>query len=467
LRLKLLTINSMKRAISLIVLVSMLLVSVACEKQDVPDNNNIINPNPDPAQYGTPFQGVPDARDVVIYQVNMRAFSNTRNFQGVITRLDSIKALGANVIYLMPIYPVGELRAFNSPYCIKDYKAVNPEFGTLADLRALIDGAHERGMSVILDWVANHTAWDHEWMSNPTWYAKNGSGEMYSPNGWNDVVQLNFSNSEMREEMIRAMKFWVLTANCDGFRCDYSDGPPLDFWKQAIDTLRNIQTHKLLLLAEGTKTGTFSQGFDYTFGFRFYDQMKKVYANNQAATTIDNINTTEYSDAGDNQRVVRYITNHDVNSSDGTPIDLFGGMEGSMAAFVVAAYMKGVPMIYTGQEVGTPYRISFPFTGNTINWTLNPSMTAEYKKIIAFRNSSAAIRRGTLTSHSTQDVCAFTKVSGTETVFVAVNVRNSTSTYTLPVGVSNSAWNNAFTGTQVTTDAEISLEPYEYYVLTK
>ena len=422
----------------------------------------------DPVQYGTPNTNVPDARDVIIYQVNMRVFSSTRNFQGVIARLDSIKALGVNVIYLMPIYPVGTLNAFNSPYCVKDYKAVNSEFGTLTDLRTLIDGAHTRGMSVILDWVANHTSWDNAWITaHPTWYTHNSSGAIISPNGWNDVAQLNFSNADMCKAMIKAMKFWVFTANCDGFRCDYADGPPAAFWKQAIDTLRTIKTHKLLLMAEGNRNDHFASGFNYIFGFNFYGQLKSIFSSNAAVTTIDNLNISEYTGAGDANRVVRYITNHDVNGSDGTPLELFGGSSGSMAAFVVAAYMKSVPMIYNGQEVGTSFRIRFPFTGSVINWTVNAATVAEYKKIIAFRNNSATIRRGTLASYSSADVCAFTKTSGTDIAFILVNLRNTTVNYTLPASLAQTSWTDAFTGGSVSLTTQVSLAPYSYRVLKK
>ena len=451
--------------INIIVPVMLLLFGSCAKNPDDPIDNNH-NTNTDPAQYGTPFAGVPAAPDAVIYQVNMRSFSSSRNFQGVIARLDSIKSLGVNVIYLMPVYPVGQEKSVNSPYCVKDYKAVNPEFGTLDDLRSLITGAHNRGMAVILDWVANHTAWDNSWISNTSWYVKNSSGVIQSPNGWNDVAQLNFSNFEMRKAMIKAMKYWVYTANCDGFRCDYADGPPADFWKQAIDTLRNIKTHKLLMLAEGTRTDHFSSGFNYTFGFRFYEQLKNVYSKNQPATNINNLNTSEYTGAADENRVVRYTTNHDVNSSDGTPLDLFGGNQGSMAAFVVAAYMKSVPMIYNGQEVGTPYKLNFPFTGTTINWNLNPEMVAEYKKIIALRNSSIAIRRGALTSYSNADICAFTKISGTDNVFVLSNLRNTSIDFTLPAAVAGS-WKDAFTGNPVTLNTQLSLAPYSYLVFKK
>jgi glycosidase len=444
-----------------------LLLFGGCRKTPDAPVDNTQNTNPDPPQYSTPFTGVPDPRDAVIYQVNMRSFSSTRNFQGVIARLDSIKSLGVNVIYLMPIFPVGVLKSVNSPYCIKDYKAINTDFGTLTDLRMLIDGAHSRGMTVILDWVANHTSWDHAWMSNTSWYVKDTTGNIVNPHGWKDVAQLNFANTDMRNAMIKAMKYWILAANADGYRCDYSDGPPADFWKQAIDTLRNLKTHKLLLLAEGTRSDNFALGFDYAFGFRFFDQMKTVFSADQPTTNLDNINTTEYAGANETNRVVRYITNHDVNGSDGTPLELFGGNSGSMAAFVVAAYMNSVPMIYNGQEVGTPYRLKFPFTGNVINWSLNPGMVAEYKKIIEFRNSSTAIRRGTLTSYSNADVCAFTKISGTQTVFVLSNLRNNSNIFALPSLLSNSTWSDVFTGNPVALTTQLTLAPYSYVVLKK
>jgi glycosidase len=421
-------------------------------------------------QYGTPFANVPDRQDVTIYQVNIRAFSAQSGFKGVTARLDSIKDLGVNVIYLMPIHPVGSLKGVNSPYCVKDYKAINPEFGNLDDLRNLVDGAHSRNMSIMLDWVPNHTSWDNDWItSHKDWYLQDASGNIVIPPGtnYNDVAQLNYTNAAMRKEMIKNMKYWVYTANVDGFRCDYVDGVPFDFWKQAMDSLRNIKTHKLLMLAEGTRNDHFTAGFDYTFGFNFYGQLKSIFSSNQAVTKLDALNNSEYNLAANGQHVVRYLNNHDVNGSDGTALDLFGGLKGSMAAFVVVAYMKGIPMIYNGQEVGTTYRLTFPFTGADLNWTPNPSLTAEYKRIIAFRNSSTAIRRGVLTTYSSADVCAFTKEQGTEKVFVVSNLRNAAINYTLPAALANTTWTDAMTGAAVTLTNQMSLSAYSYLVLKK
>jgi glycosidase len=154
-----------------------------------------------------------------------------------------------------------------------------------------------------------------------------------------------------------------------------------------------------------------------------------------------------------------------VNSSDGTPLDLFGGKKGSMAAFVVVAYMKGIPMLYNGQEIGTPFRLTFPFTSTKIEWTLNnPDVTADYKKIIAFRNESEAIRRGELTSYSSDDVCAFTKIIGSKKVLVLSNLRDREVTYTLPANLVNSSWKDAFTGSKVNLKTTVILDAYSYFV---
>lgn len=450
------------------VLLMVLLFIFSCGKKEMVTIAPPLTDSTENEQYGTPFDKVTDPQDAVIYQVNMRVFSDAGNFQGVIAKLDSIQALGANVIYLMPIYPVGVLNAINSPYCVRDYLTVNSEFGTLDDLRALVDGAHARNMSVILDWVANHTSWDHTWIGpHPDWYLQNSSGDIVSPpgTGWNDVAQLNFGNDSMRLQMISAMKYWVYAANVDGFRCDYADGPPADFWTQAIDTLRRITTHKLLLMAEGIRAANFTAGFDFNFGFKFYDNLKTIYASNASVLTINTLNISEYTGATGSQQMVRYTTNHDVNGSDGTPLALFGGENGSLAAFAVVAFMKSVPMIYNGQEVGMTSKLTFPFTGININWNSNPGITPRYKKIIAVRNNLECLRTGTLSFLSDANVCAFTKTLNNDKVFVIINLRNQAITYSIPTVYAGTSWTDQITNSAVTLSTSLLLQPYEYWVL--
>lgn len=356
----------------------------------------------------------------------------------------------------------------NSPYCIRNFDSVGSEYGSLSDLRALVDGAHTRGMAVILDYVVNQTSWDHPWISrHPDWYVHDASGNIEQLSTYSDVAALNFSNAAMRLSVIRSMRDWVYRANIDGFRCDFADNPPIDFWRQAIDTLRNITTHKLLMLAEGTRSANYGAGFDYNFGMQFYGATLKGIFGGGPATLVDNSNAVEYSGASGTDQIVRYLTNHDVDGSDGAPVTLFGGKAGSMAAFVVIAYMRGVPFIYDGTEVAFPTAISFPFTTVTIDWTLNPDVTAQYTQIIGLRNNSTAIRRGALASYDNSDVCAFTKTAPGDTVFVAVNLRNAATAYPVPAALQNTSWTDPFDNSAQTLGTQLTLPAYGYRVFRR
>jgi glycosidase len=422
-------------------------------------------------QYGTPFAGVPATQDAIIYQVNIRAFSNDGNLKGVTARLDSIKALGANVVYLLPIYPVGVLKSaggLGSPYSVKDYKAVNTEFGNLDDLRALVDAAHAKGMAVMLDWVANHTSWDNAWITaHKDWYQQDANGNIVSPSNYTDVAQLNFTNQDMRSAMIDAMKYWVYTANIDGYRCDFADNVPMDFWKQAIDALRSISSHQLVMLAEGTRNNHIKAGFNLVYGMSYYSTLSsKVFANSGSVTLLQTENVNEYASSRPGSQVLRYITNHDVYSSDGSPVNIYGGKTGSLSAFLVTAYMKGVPMIYNGQEVGTTRDLNI-FYRNPIDWSSNPDMTAEYKRILNFRRNSDAIRNGDLTAFSSDDVAVFTKSTAAQKVLVIANLRNKPVTYIMPSILTVAGWKNAFTNAAVTLNTQVYLQPYQHMVLTQ
>jgi glycosidase len=416
------------------------------------------------------FAGAPDPRDAVIYQVNLRAFSD-KGFQGVIDRLDQIQALGINVVYLMPVTPVGVLKSANSPYCVRDYKGVNSEFGTLDDLRRLVVESHKRGMAVILDWAANHTAWDHAWITDhPDWYERDSNGVIQPAKVggfvWNDVAHLNFANQDMRAAMIDALRYWILTVDTDGYRFDYTDGPPIDFWIQANGNLRTIPGHKLILYAEGGRLDNY-KAFDYNHGFSFYDALKQMFGGAQApATRVEDENAAQYQGAGDSNRLVRYITNHDVNGWDGPPQNLFGGQAGATAAFVLAAYNRGVPLIYNGQEIALDYPLLFPFTMQKIMWVPNPAVTDEYVKLIKFYNRSEAIRRGMPTSYSNNDVSAFVKKSTNDKALVLVNVRNRMVTFNLPADLANTTWYNGFDRSMVKLGANINLAPYQYMAMT-
>jgi glycosidase len=439
------------------------IVLLSCNKSD-PSVSTALST--DPPQYGTPYNNVPDARDAIIYQVNTRAFSAQGDLRGVMQRLDSIKDLGANVLYLMPVYPVGLIKSVNSPYSIKDHKAIGSEFGDLEDLRLLVTEAHKKDMAVILDFVANHTSWDNAWINNKSWYQQDQAGNIIAPPGTNftDVAQLNLSNEAVRTSLLEIMRYWIFNANVDGYRFDYADNVPFSFWKHAIASLKSIQGRKLILFAEGTRPDHFRAGFDLVFGMEYFSKMKSVFAESKSATTITAVNEKEYANAYKESQVVRYVSNHDVNLSDGTASELFNGQKGAIAAFVVAAYMKGIPMIYNGQEVGYQERITY-FDKIPINWIVNSEITSQYKKILGFRNSNAAIKEGQLFTYSSDDVVAFSKELQSEKVFVIVNIRNDVIDYTLPAWARDTVMIDALNGGEVNLTQKLTLQPYSYVVL--
>ena len=227
----------------------------------------------------------------------------------------------------------------------------------------------------------------------------------------------------------------------------------------------NIASHQLLLLAEGTRAANYGAGFDYNFGMQFYGSSLKPIFTGSPVTLIDVSDSVEYVDASGPQQIARYLTNHDVDGSDGAPVTLFGGIPGSTAAFVVVALRKGVPFVYNGTEVAFPTAITFPFMTVTVDWTINPSVTAVYKQIIGFRNNSVAIRRGAVKAYDNSDVCAFTKTSGHSSALVLVNLRNTTVSYPVPAVLQNTSWMDGFAGTPVTIGTQVSLAPYQYIVL--
>ena len=270
----------------------------------------------------------------------------------------------------------------------------------------------------------------------------------------------------MRAAMIDAMKYWVFNANIDGFRFDAADHVPFDFWKQANDALRGIISHKLFLLAEGARANHFKAGFQMVYGFGYYDALaNKVFKNSQSATLLQESNTKEYATALPGSQVVRYITNHDVYHTDGSPVNIYGGKAGSIAAFLITAYMNGIPMIYNGQEIGSTQPMNF-FYRTPIDWSTNPEMPATYKKIINFRKNSAAVKSGDLAVYSNDDVAAFTKSTSAEKVFVLASLRGTSTTYTVPAALKGN-WKNAFTGASVTLNNQIFLHAYQHMVLVK
>lgn len=443
----------MKIYINLLVLI---LLFSSCKKESTspfePDNNSTFI----------------RSQDIVMYEIFTHDFSSEGTFQGVVNRLDSVKALGVNTIWLMPIHPIGVVKkngTYGSPYAVKDYFSTNATYGTIENFKTLVTEAHNRGLAVVIDWVANHTAWDNSWITDhKDWYTQSG-GTIIIPPGtnWSDVADLNFENQTMRQEMISAMKFWVKTANIDGFRCDYANGVPDDFWKQAIDSV-NKTKQNLIWLAEGSLKSQITAGFQMNYSWDFYGTLKSVFAGSSAAS-VYTTHTAEYSGFPTNGQKLRFTTNHDETSWDKTPPELFGGLEGAKAASVLAVFMGGIPLLYNGQEVGSTVHLNL-FEKTAINWNQNPGMVAFYKSILKLYNENAALRYGTLTNRSNSDVVVFEKTYKEQTFMILVNTRNAVKSVNIVSAVLPSSWINTKTNTPLST-LTVELNAYGYVILKK
>jgi glycosidase len=400
----------------------------------------------------------------VIYEVNLRAFSQEGTIQGVIARLDSIKSLGVNIIWLMPIHPVGILKGINSPYCIRDYTAIGTEYGTINDMKSLVDSAHAKGMGVIMDWVANHTAWDHPWTKIPGFYTVNQSGAIVHPPGtnWTDVADLNFDNPKMRDSMISAMKWWINECDIDGFRCDYADGVPVDFWRNAIYALDSVKS-SLLFLAEGTRGDHFSSGFDLIFSWNYYSTLKSVYSG-ATAMNLTSTHVSEYNSVPKGKHRLRFTTNHDESAWDNSPIQIFKGINGALSASAITIFLEGVPLLYSGQEVGRSSKTPF-FSKSPINWNENPLMLAAYKDMMNIFKKHDVARRGENILYPYKDAICFKKIYQGKEMLIMVNVRNQQTQISLPIALQHTYWKDALSNTNDTLITTVTLSPYQYRIL--
>ena len=423
----------------------------------------------EPKQKGADNFQLPAVDDIAMYQVNPRVFAPENSLRAVADRIDSIRQLGVNVVWVMPIYPIGIEKGKNSPYCISDYTAVAPEFGTIDDFKHLAQVCHEHQMGIILDWVANHTAWDHPWVTeHPDWYTHDAEADTIihpRPWDWLDVADLNYDNREMRRAMTDAMLFWVKEVGIDGFRCDVADGVPADFWRDAIQELRQAaQPRRIVMLAEGKNVDNFTVGgFDMNYGWDFKDTLVHVFRDGRPASDLIVADSAEYAQLPAGKVKLRFTTNHD-HSTEMTPVVEFTNERGSMAAYVASVFLHGGALIYGSQEVGYPDPINF-FRYVPVDWTANPQLYREYAELIELYNDHPALRKGELTAWPAQDVLVFEKRLADEQFLVVVNVRNQPVVANIPAAWTGMEVEDEMTGRELMLHQTLSLAAYEYLIL--
>lgn len=410
----------------------------------------------------------PVAAKASIYEVYVRNFTPEGTFKAMIPRLAELKQLGVNTLWLMPIHPVGiENRkgTFGSPYAIKDYMEVNPEFGTKADFKELVDSCHANGLHIIIDFVANHTAWDHPWTKqHPDWYTKDSLGNFQPPVAdWTDVADLNYENDSLKEAMTQVLEYWVKEFDIDGYRCDVAEMVPIEWWKTSIDRVKKIKP--VLMLAEGADPELYAAGFDLTYSWDLYHNLKQVFKGD-SATLIPRILAEETGRLPKDALRMRFITNHDETSWDDVPVILFKSKEGSKAAFFFSAAMPGIPLLYNGQEVAHPTKMNL-FEKSDILWTANTDVRDFYKKTLDLKNNEPDLRTVEVKfdSSSTKDVLLFHRGQAGAGLYGIVNFRDTVSTFKIPVAMQGKRFMNLYTGKSVLLEAELMLLNFEFYLL--
>ena len=375
-----------------------------------------------------------------IYEVFVQDFSPEGNLRGVIAGLDRIEGAGANVVWLMPIHPYGVARAkppLGSPYAVRDYRAINPDFGIGADFRALVDAVHSRGMKIILDWVPDHTAWDHAWITqHPEYYVKNERGEISHPRDaqgnltdWTDVAQLDYRNPDLRRVMIAEMKYWLEEYGIDGYRMDVAGFVPMDFWREAIPQLRAV-TWPIMLLAEWGDLELHRAGFDFTYGWDGHNRLLAVWAGGPASAFM----TGELADIQampHGGMRLRFNTNHDETGWNRPPVVRFTSPAGARAAFVTMALLPGRPMLYNGQEVESPQQLHL-FSRMAIEWNQPRADEARafYSKVMSLARTRPEFlgrELATVTTTAPNDVIAYRRGR----TMVLVNARNREVSFTV------------------------------------
>ncbi|MCF3648545.1 alpha-amylase family glycosyl hydrolase [Synoicihabitans lomoniglobus] len=423
---------------------------------------------------GQPAVGVPDwIRDEVIYEVNVRQYSADGSFAAVEADLERIRDLGVGVIWFMPVHPIGAVNRkgpLGSYYSISDYRGINPEFGTLEDFKRLVAKAHAMGLEVVMDWVANHTAWDHPWTrDHPEFYARNEAGAFVPPYGfdWTDVIQLDFQNQDLWTAMIADMRYWIDEVGVDGFRCDYAKGLPTAFWDEAARQLRAVKP-ELFMLSEAETPQHQLAAFNASYGFDMMHAINEVAAGHHGASRIDDDLARTAVRFPTGGSMLYYTSNHDENSWLGTVQERLGG---GIEVFAVLTFaLDGIPLIYNGQEAGMAKRLEF-FERDPIDW--QPHALADfYRTLCALRTDHPAWHTGSrferLPTTENASVYAVLREHDGDRVLALLNLTGEPVTFdTAHTGIGGT-WTDAFTGRTMMIEpaASFSLPAWGYMVLT-
>jgi glycosidase len=368
-------------------------------------------------------------RDGVIYEIYPRAFSIQGDLNGITARLDDLKDLGVTILWLMPIHPIGQEKkkgSIGSPYAVRDYYGINPDYGTKEDLKKLVSEAHRRQMKVIIDIVANHTSWDSVMMKNPEFYKHDAKGNITYPHDWFDVAGLNYQNRELHRYMTDMLKYWIREFDLDGFRCDVAGDVPTEFWENARLELDKIKPN-IVMLAEAHKPDLLVKAFELDYSWPLHTAITNVLQGRARASDLREAWEREVNEWPRGSVHLRFSDNHDERRA----IARFGE-PGALAASAFVFTLDGVPLLYNGMEVGDTTESGAPalFEKLPIFWSISerrPEFLRFYKQVMAMRQGSVALRRGSIEWLKNSDesrLVTYVRRSPEEEILVAINFSN-------------------------------------------
>ena len=334
-------------------------------------------------------------KNATLYELNIRQFSQEGTFAAVEKQLPRLKKLGIDIIWLMPIHPIGELHRkgrLGSYYSVKNYLEINPEFGTEEEFRRLVKAIHDQGMFVILDWVANHTSWDNNLVTeHPEWYMRSRKDTFQSTRwrDYDDIIELDYKHPELRKYMTDALKYWIEEFDIDGYRCDIASFVPIDFWENARAELDKIKP--VFMLAEAEDKDLHRRAFDATYNWTLWNILHQIAINNNSVKTLSEAYLAEHVSIFPKEGIrMNFIDNHDKNSWEGTPQTNFG--EALKAVTVFTFMMDGIPLIYNGQEAGLNRSLEF-FEKDPIIWQSHDNETF-YSTMLHLKHQNQALWNG-------------------------------------------------------------------------
>lgn len=412
-----------------------------------------------------------------IYEVNTRQYTPEGTFNAFAKEIPRLKEMGVETIWFMPITPIAQKNkkgSLGSPYACSDYTSINPEFGTLEDFQKLVKEAHASGMKVIIDWVANHTGWDHVWTkSNPEYYLKDSAtGDFHIASGMDDIIELDYSNPALRQAMVDAMKYWVESCDIDGFRCDLASWVEVDFWQEARPKVDSVK--KLFWLGEFDELDNPDYGkvFDASYTWSWMHKTREYYEHGLSLPALDSL-IARYNEIGDGSMRAWFTSNHDENTWNGTEYQKYGDMADALAVF--SATWNGVPLLYSGQELPNLKRLAF-FEKDPIQWTGKYEKAGFYKKLLQLKSDNPALRAGDpavttfrLNTSSPDQVMAYLRKNGDSEVLVLINFSKENLSFTISDEKITGNWQNLFSAASkdIKVNDQWALAPWEYKVFLR